>query len=281
MTGLSDSTVVDSPRLDASEAKRLDREYEGRPAEDVLEWAVERFGDRVSLSTSFQAGGMVLLEMLSRISPSTPIFTLDTGRLPKETHELIDAVQQRYGCGINIVSPEPSELSEIVERHGINMFYRSYSLRLTCCDRRKVRPLSRALAGLDAWITGLMRASGGTRAETPKIAVDDAHGGIVKISPLADWDDERVWDYIKANDIPYNALYDRGYSSIGCDPCTRAVAPGEDPRAGRWWWESGVPKECGIHLSPAMKAGALERAAAESPNTGNPDDIQDDNSVGA
>lgn len=243
------------------EVRAVAGELESEDAEAVLRWAVERFGGGVALSTSFQATGMVLLDMLNRVSPSTRIFTLDTGRLPRETYELIDAVQQRYGCTIDVQSPDPDELKEIVGTHGMNMFYRSYSLRLMCCDMRKVRPLERAMAGLDAWVTGLMRSQGGTRGKTPKVATDEAHGGIVKIAPLADWDSDRVWDYIRANDLPYNGLYDRGYTSIGCDPCTRAIEPGEDARAGRWWWESGVPKECGIHLSPAMKAKALHEAS--------------------
>jgi phosphoadenosine phosphosulfate reductase len=264
---LTDSAAVVPPRIDASEVDRLTREFEEYSAEEVLRWAVERFGEGVALSTSFQATGMVLLDMLSRISPDTRIFTLDTGRLPKETYDLIDAAQLRYGCSIDIQSPDPDELKEIVGQHGMNMFYRSYSLRLLCCETRKVKPLNRALTGLDAWFTGLMRSQGGVRSEIAKIAIDTGREGRVKISPLADWDIERVWDYIRTNDVPYNALYDRGYTSIGCDPCTRAIEPGEDTRAGRWWWESGVPKECGIHLTPDMKAQALQQASLAQATT--------------
>ncbi len=254
---MTDSATVGRPRVDTPEVARLAREFEDRSAEDVLHWAAERFGDGIALSTSFQATGMVMLDMLSRVSPSTRVLTLDTGRLPKETHDLIDTVQQRYGCSIEVHSPDPGELKELVGKHGMNMFYRSYSLRLLCCETRKVKPLDRALSGLDAWITGLMRSQGGTRAGTAKIAIDENRGGRVKINPLADWDIERVWDYIRTNNVPYNSLFGKGYSSIGCSPCTRAIEPGEETRAGRWWWESGVPKECGIHLSQAMKARAL------------------------
>ena len=264
---LTDSAAVGRHRIDASEVERLAREFEDCSAEEVLRWAVERFGDGVALSTSFQATGMVLLDMLNRVSPGTRIFTLDTGRLPKETYDLIDTAQQRYGCSIDVQSPDPDELKEIVGRHGMNMFYRSYSQRLLCCDTRKVKPLDRALSGLDAWFTGLMRSQGGIRSETAKITIDESRDGRVKISPLADWDTERVWDYIRTNDVPYNALYDQGYTSIGCDPCTRAIEPGEDTRAGRWWWESGVPKECGIHLSPALKAQALQQASSAQTST--------------
>jgi thioredoxin-dependent adenylylsulfate APS reductase len=264
---LSDSAAISRPRIDPSEVQRLALEFEDHSAQEVLHWAVERFGNDVALSTSFQATGMVLLDMLNRISPGTRIFTLDTGRLPKETYELIDRAQQRYGCSIDVQSPDPDELKEIVARHGINMFYRSYSKRLLCCDVRKVKPLNRALSGLDAWITGLMRCEGGTRAETAKIEIDQSRDGRAKINPLAGWDMDRVWEYIRANDVPYNALYDRGYTSIGCEPCTRAIESGEDTRAGRWWWESGVPKECGIHLSPELKARALKVSSSGQTTT--------------
>jgi thioredoxin-dependent adenylylsulfate APS reductase len=241
------------------------KEMEKENAESVLQWAVDRFGDRISLSTSFQLAGMVLLDMLSRISPSTRIITLDTGRLPNETYELIDKVQERYSCNIEVQYPDPDELQEIVGAHGVNMFYRSYSLRVMCCEIRKVRPLEKALTDTDAWITGLLRSQGGSRIKTPKVAIDETHQGLLKVNPLADWDEGQVWAYLKANDVPYNALYDQGYSSIGCAPCTRAIEPGEDARAGRWWWESGSPKECGIHLSPAMKVKALKQATVNAP----------------
>ncbi len=244
------AATISRARMQAAEAESLAARFEDDRPEEVLGWAVERFGDALALSTSFQVTGMVLLDMLSRISPGTRIITLDTGRLPAATYDLIDRTQMRYGCRIEVHHPDPAELSEMVARHGMNMFYRSYSMRLRCCEVRKVRPLERALAGLDAWITGLVRSQGGTRADTPKVEIDSARGGLVKINPLADWDEGRVWAYIRANEVPYSALYDRGYTSIGCDPCTRAVRPGEDPRAGRWWWEDGVPKECGIHVGP-------------------------------
>ena len=239
--------------MQPSEADLLASRFEESSPEEVISWAVDRFGDALALSTSFQVAGMVLLDMLSRISPDTRIITLDTGRLPAETYDLIDRAQMRYGCRVEVHSPDPAELTDVVARHGMNMFYRSYSLRLRCCEIRKVRPLERALAGLDAWMTGLVRSQGGTRTDTPKLEIDSARGGLVKINPLADWDDERVWSYVRERDVPYSALYDRGYTSIGCDPCTRAIEPGEDPRAGRWWWEEGVPKECGIHVGPSAR----------------------------
>ena len=238
-------------RMHPAEVDKLAEQFEDQSPEEILAWAAEKFGDSLALSISFQVTGMVLLDMLSRISPSTRIITLDTGRLPAATYDLIDRTQMRYGCHIEVHHPDPDELSKIVARHGMNMFYRSYSLRVLCCEVRKVKPLERALSGLDAWITGLARSQGGRRTHTPKIQIDAGRGGMVKLNPLADWSFERVWDYIRANDVPYSELYDRGYTSIGCDPCTRPIEPGEDPRAGRWWWEDGVPKECGIHVGPS------------------------------
>jgi thioredoxin-dependent adenylylsulfate APS reductase len=176
------------------------------------------------------------------------VFTIDTGRLPPETYELIDRVRERYGIEVEVFCPDQNELSQMVTRYGINPFYRSISLRLLCCEVRKVNPLNRALSNLDAWITGLRRSQSQTRESLSRVELDRDHGNILKVNPLADWSDERVWEYIRAHDLPYNRLYDQGFTSIGCAPCTRAVTPGEDERAGRWWWETGMPKECGIHL---------------------------------
>ena len=226
-------------------------EYEGRPAEDLIRWAIERFGPTVAISTSFQADGMVILDMAQRIDSDVRVFTIDTGRLPQETYDLIDSVREQYGLGVEIYYPDGEELEQMVGKHGINLFHRSVSLRLLCCNIRKVNPLNRALEGLDAWMTGLRRSQTDTRAGIAKIEADIAHGGIIKVNPLADWSQEQVWQYIKDNQVPYNDLYDKGYTSIGCAPCTRSTEPGEDLRAGRWWWETGMAKECGIHMGPA------------------------------
>ena len=224
---------------------------ENASAREVIARAVESFGDRVALCTSFQAEGMVILDIASELRSRLRVFTIDTGRLPQETYDLIDAVRDRYGVEVDVYYPDHEELSPFVGRHGVNSFYRSVSLRLRCCEIRKVNPLNRALEGLDAWITGLRRTQNKTRAAVAKVELDATHGGMVKLNPLAEWDYERVWEYIRANDVPYNRLYDQGYTSIGCAPCTRPIEPGEDLRAGRWWWENGFPSECGIHLSPA------------------------------
>jgi thioredoxin-dependent adenylylsulfate APS reductase len=235
----------------AESVRSLASEYEARPAEDVIRWALDTFGPMVAISTSFQAEGMVILDMAHRVDPDVKVFTIDTGRLPQETYELIDRVRDHYGISVQVYYPDHEELSQMVGEHGINPFYRSVSLRLLCCQTRKVNPLNRALKDLDAWMAGLRRSQTETRASAAKIEVDTGHGSIIKVNPLADWSHEQVWEYIRANQVPYNELYDKGYTSIGCAPCTRPIEPGEDFRAGRWWWEEGMPKECGIHMGPA------------------------------
>lgn len=189
--------------------------------------------------------------MRMEIEPSVRIFTLDTGRLHAETYSLIDTVRDRYGCAIEVYVPEPAPVEAMVRAHGVNLFYESVELRKQCCGVRKVAPLGRALTGLEAWITGLRREQAVTRTRIAKIEIDVDHGGIVKLNPLADWTAEDVWRYIRAHRVPYNALHDRGYPSIGCAPCTRAVPPGEDERSGRWWWEGPETKECGLHVPRA------------------------------
>jgi thioredoxin-dependent adenylylsulfate APS reductase len=220
------------------------------PAEEILGWALREFPrDRIALCTSFQLEGMVILDMAWRIDPLVHVFTIDTGRLPAETLELIDQVRDRYRIRIEVLHPDARELSVFTTEHGVNPFYRSVDLRLACCDVRKVRPLTAHLSTLDAWITGLRRAQSASRGATPAITWDQAHGGILKINPLAAWSLEQVEAYTHRHDLPRNALYAKGYTSIGCAPCTRATAPSEDIRAGRWWWERG-DKECGIHMTP-------------------------------
>ncbi len=232
----------------------LQATLETASARDVIERSVEAFGDRVALCTSFQAEGMVILDIASRLPAQPRLFTIDTGRLPQETYDLVDAVRDRYGVEVEVYHPDHEDLTQFVSQEGVNPFYRSAALRLRCCEIRKVGPLNRALAGYDAWIAGLRRTQNATRASVAKVELDAAHGGMIKLNPLADWDYERVWQYIRDNDVPYNKLYDQGYTSIGCAPCTRPIEPGEDLRAGRWWWESGVPSECGIHTGPVAES---------------------------
>lgn len=214
----------------------------------VLEWAYQNF-PRVAIVSSFQAESSVIIDMASRIRPDLHVLTLDTGRLPQETHDMIDRARERYRIDIQVLQPDPEEVRQIVSLHGTNLFYSSVELRTLCCEVRKSRPLERALGGYDAWVTGIRREQAPTRATTQFVSIDSNHGGIAKIAPLAGWSKAQVWDYIRSHDIPYHSLYDHGYTSIGCAPCTRATTRGEDERAGRWWWEANEVKECGLHWS--------------------------------
>jgi thioredoxin-dependent adenylylsulfate APS reductase len=230
-------------------------EFEAAGVEELLRWSTERFGRKLILVTSFQAEGMALLDMAWRIDPTIRILTIDTGRLPDETYALIDTVRERYGVSIEVVLPDTRELEAFVRSEGVNAFYRDVELRRQCCAIRKVAPLKRALAGAEAWISGQRREHAASRRSIGKVEHDESHGGIVKLNPLADWTTSQVWEYLAAHDVPHNTLYDRGYTSIGCAPCTRATAAGEDPRAGRWWWELDEAKECGIHLPASSQFG--------------------------
>ncbi|MBI1354701.1 MAG: phosphoadenylyl-sulfate reductase [Acidobacteria bacterium] len=228
-------------------------------AEDVLRWALDEFGDKVAISTSFQATGMVILDMAACLTGGdVRVFSLDTGRIHQETYDLIVAVRKRYGINVEMLTPDSVELSRMLTMHGPNLFYEATAKRRLCCEIRKVRPLKRKLATLDAWIVGLRKSQSQAREALDAVSLDEEHGGLVKIAPLANWSEERVWDYIRRNDVPYHKLYDQNYPSIGCAPCTRPTKPGEPPRAGRWWWEDeDADKECGIHVSPT---GQLRRS---------------------
>ncbi len=231
-------------------------------ASDVLAVALDSLGpDRLALASSFGAEDVVLIDLLIELEPKARVFTLDTGRLPQETYDLMDAVRRRYGLDLEVVSPQTDRVEALVRENGLNLFYDSIENRKSCCEVRKVEPLRRVLDTLDGWITGLRRDQIVTRSETPKIGLDDQNGGIWKIAPLADWSEDDVWAYIRQRDLPYNALHDQGYRSIGCAPCTRAVEPGEDARAGRWWWEHPDQRECGIHFDP--HTGRIVRTRAD------------------
>jgi phosphoadenosine phosphosulfate reductase len=217
--------------------------------QEVLTWAVENFHPRLSLSCSFGAPeGMVILDMLSRIEPGFRVFTLDTGRIPQATYDLMDRVRDRYETTIEVLFPRAADVESMVRANGMNLFYESLEKRKLCCRVRKVEPMQRYLADLDAWIAGLRRDQNVTREDARKVVVDVAHGGIIKINPLVDWKSEDVQAYVRQHAVPVNRLHAQGYPSVGCEPCTRAIQPGEDPRAGRWWWENPETKECGIHV---------------------------------
>ena len=198
-------------------------------------------------ASSLAAEDMVLTDLILRAKLPIRIFTLETGRLHQETLGMLDRVREVYGYDIEPFRPDPAAVDAYVQQNGLNAFYDSVEMRKECCRIRKVDPLNRALAGQRAWITGQRRAQSATRTEL-HVQEDDAAHGMAKFNPLADWSEEDVWHYIRSNKVPYNPLHDRGYPSIGCEPCTRAIQPGEDVRAGRWWWENPESKECGLHV---------------------------------
>ncbi len=213
-----------------------------------------------ALSSSLGAEDMVLTDLIAREGLPIEIFTLDTGRLHAETLELAGRVQSHYGIALRVMQPDAAAVADYVARNGRNAFYGSVELRKRCCEIRKLEPLKRALAGKRAWITGLRRDQSAARAEL-RLAEFDTALHIAKFNPIADWTGNDVWDHIRANKVPTNPLHDRGYPSIGCEPCTRAVEPGADERSGRWWWEEEGKKECGLHvaISPSGAGLAFQR----------------------
>ncbi len=198
-------------------------------------------------ASSLAAEDMVLTDLILKAKLPIGIFSLETGRLHPETLAVLDAVKAKYDYEVALFRPQQDAVDSYVAQNGLNAFYDSIEMRRECCRIRKVEPLGRALAGNKAWITGQRRAQSSTRSELAVEEQDTAHN-MTKFNPLADWSEEDVWEYIRANDVPYNALHDQGYPSIGCAPCTRAIEPGEDVRAGRWWWENPDSKECGLHM---------------------------------
>jgi phosphoadenosine phosphosulfate reductase len=247
-----DMTDMTSLAILESESTGLVPDFDRGSPEGVLEWALDKFSPNVALACSFQAEESVLIDMMSRICGTDfRIFTLDTGRLNQETYDCMDAVRERYGVSIEVYFPDALKVQNMVRTRGLNLFYNSIEERKLCCAVRKVEPLNRALKGLAAWMTGLRREQAVTRAEVRKVELDADHGNIVKVNPLVDWSHDDVWNYIHAHGVPFNRLHKQGYPSIGCAPCTRAVQPGEDSRAGRWWWENPETKECGLHVHSA------------------------------
>jgi UDP-sulfoquinovose synthase len=213
------------------------------------------------LANAFGPESMVMTDLIAKHGFDIRIISIDTGRLPEETHALAHSVHRRYGAVIEMINPDAAEVAAFTAEHGQNGFYDAVALRHACCNVRKVEPLRRTLAGYRAWLTGLRRQQSATRQSLEASAWDDGYG-LQKFNPMLEWTTEQVWAYIKDHRVPYNKLYDRGYTSIGCAPCTRAVSSGEDPRAGRWWWEMDAVKECGIHVDPTT--GQLVRTADQT-----------------
>ena len=238
------SVLVESPKI-----AELVGELTSQNPEEIIARALQEYSPDIAISFS-GAEDVVLVDLASKTGLPFRVFTLDTGRLHSETYHFIDRVRERYNVPIDVYFPEPEAVEKLVREKGMFSFYRDGHKE--CCTIRKVEPLKRALSGLNAWITGQRRdQSPGTRTEVPVVQADPVFASngreLVKFNPLARWSSKQVWDYIRENDVPYNALHDRGFISIGCEPCTRAVLPGQHEREGRWWWEDQTKKECGLH----------------------------------
>jgi phosphoadenosine phosphosulfate reductase len=240
--------VSESRRLGVRELADLNERFEFAPPSDVLVWVNEYFGAGAAQMSSFGLEDVALFDMFWRVNRQARLMTLDTWRLPTETYTVIDQTRLRYNARIEVYQPDPEAVASMVDEHGFNLFYRGREKRLACCYVRKVEPMERALAGIDAWITGLRRDQGMERGNIGIVEWEESRANY-KVNPLANWTFEEVRNYVEEYAVPYNELHDKNYPSIGCAPCTRAIEPGEDPRAGRWWWESDPnAKECGLHL---------------------------------
>lgn len=238
--------------MEAAVKQAIDNgELESKSPQEVIEWSLKQFGNKVALASSFSAEDVSIIHMMVAVGPKARIFTLDTGRLNQETYDVMDKIRDKYKISLEVMFPKTDAAEQMVREKGMNLFYQSIENRKLCCGVRKVEPLNRALGTVDAWITGLRREQVVTRTSVKKLDLDANHGDIAKINPLADWTWDETMDFVKKNEIPYNALHDQGYPSIGCAPCTRAIKQGEDFRAGRWWWESPESKECGLHVGKA------------------------------
>lgn len=226
--------------------QQLNEQYSHLTPQEILEFFLKEYKDKIALSSSFGAEDQVLTHMILNIDKTATIFTLDTGRLPYETYSVMDNTNLKYGVKVDVYFPNAQDVEELYKNQGINGFYESIENRKACCHVRKIRPLQRALKGLEVWITGLRAAQSVTR-EAMQLVEYDENNHVIKLNPLLAWSEQDVWNFIKENKVPYNKLHDQGYPSIGCAPCTRAVKEGEDIRSGRWWWENPEHKECGLH----------------------------------
>ena len=224
----------------------LKLKYSTANAEELLSGFLQEFKSTIALSSSLSIEDQVLTHLICNLNKNTRIFTLDTGRLFPETYDLIHRTNSKYKIKIAVYFPEAGEVEEMVNTKGINLFYESVENRKLCCKLRKLNPLKRAFEGLNVWICGLRREQSVTRTNMEMIEWDEQNG-IIKLNPLIDWSEKEVLDFVHQNGIPYNPLHDKGFPSIGCQPCTREIFPGEDIRAGRWWWENPDSKECGLH----------------------------------
>jgi phosphoadenosine phosphosulfate reductase len=227
--------------------EKVRAELAGADASVSLRWALAQFGGGLAIASSFSIEDCVVIDIAHRIDPKVRVFALDTGRLPDETYMTAERVRAKYDLKIEWQFPDRDAVERLEREKGLYSFRDSLDNRHECCGIRKVVPLGRALDGLDAWVTGLRREQSVTRTATPELELDVEHGGIAKLNPIIAWTTEQVRAYATEHRVPIHPLHDRGYPSIGCAPCTRAVAPGEHPRSGRWWWENPENKECGLH----------------------------------
>jgi phosphoadenosine phosphosulfate reductase len=232
-------------KFTAEQIRQLNEDL--KSPQEVLKWSLDNLHPRLAMASSFGAEDVVVIDMIMKINPKARIFTLDTGRLNQETYDVMDEIRKKYNINIEVMFPNSNEVEQMVRINGLNLFYHSIGNRKLCCGIRKVHPLNRMLSTLDGWITGLRADQTEVRSQANRIECDEQHNGIIKINPIIEWTWEQTWDYIKKNNISYNKLHDNGFPSIGCEPCTRAIKPGESLRAGRWWWESDSQKECGLH----------------------------------
>lgn len=242
--------------LDATAIARLAKDYDKGHPRDIVALAIREYGPDIAVSFS-GAEDVVLIDMAAKAGGRFQVFSLDTGRLHPETYQFIEKVRQHYRITIDTFFPQPEAVQNLVREKGLFSFYRDGHKE--CCGIRKVEPLVRALKPLRAWITGQRKdQSPGTRVEVPVVQLDSTFGSkerpLVKFNPLANWTSKQVWAYIRENDVPYNVLHERGFISIGCEPCTRPVHPGQHEREGRWWWEEETLKECGLHAGNLAKA---------------------------
>ena len=236
--------------LDPAEWRRADAELEGRHPSAAVRWALDRFPrGRVAVVTGLQADGVAVASMALDVDPRVRILTIDTGRLPAETYEYIDTLRATWKRDIEVVRPDPAKVVAMVSAHGSDLFYISPERRMQCCNVRKVDALDGVMVDVDCWLVGLRREQSPARASTPIVGEDPQRPGVTKVSPLAAWREEQAMELLGERGVPLHPLYARGYRSIGCAPCTRAVRPGEPSRAGRWWWEQGIDSECGLHVA--------------------------------
>lgn len=232
--------------MDKKTIQLWNEELEGTSPHSVISFFLKKFPNKIALSTSLGLEDQALTEIVSSIDKDVNIFTLDTGRLFPESYDLIDRTSKKYGIKINVYFPDSEKVENMVAEHGINLFYENVSNRKLCCRVRKLEPLARAMDGLTGWITGLRKDQSVTRTNMKLVEWDESNN-MIKINPLIHWSESDVLDYIEAKGIPVNTLHKKGFASIGCQPCTRAIEPDEDVRAGRWWWEDPETKECGLH----------------------------------